>query len=296
MATDTTTLNTGASQAGINAAPAKNQYTQEFFLQNVFQNVADVENKQSQVAMFQYPHDIGRYYMSIDMSDYHRTDLLSIAVLNTTHLIKFPMPKQMNDSHGVTYEQKELNQAVGSVTSSAMDATVGNGVGTSGILNSFASAAGLAATTLSHLVEKFTGVPVEDALRAASGLAPNQFLTVLLKGPQYKKHSFSWTLSPRNAAESETLRQIIANLNEAMAPGFATQNFFSFPKVFELSFAPTPTMLYRFLPAVLETMNINYAPSGPSFYAGTDAPAAIELTLNFLELEFWLSGRGQYQV
>ena len=154
----------------------------------------------------------------------------------------------------------------------------------SAIFGGFASSLGAAANAL-------TGGNPTDAAYAAFGVAPNQFLTVMLKGPQYKKHEFSWKLSPRNEQESEAVRKIILTLNNAIAPG-VTGAYFTFPKVFEIKFNPNENVLYKFKPAVIESMSVNYAPSGaPAFYRRTNAPDSVELRLQFLELEFWLTGQ-----
>lgn len=289
-------INTGASTAVNTVATPKNEYTQEFFLANFKQDVTNIEDKHSEAGITQYPLDIGRYYMNMQVSDYTRKNLMSV-ILNPKQTIRLPLPKQMVDSHGVTYEQKELGMAAGGATSDFMGGIKGGDASITSMINSVGATVGAAAISVADAFGGRIGVPVQDIARAASGYAPNQFLTILLKGPQYKKHQFSWVFSPRNAAESERLRTIIATLNEYMSPGIAAMNrLFTFPKVFQLSFSPTPRMLYRFLPAVIENMTINYAPSGPSFYTGTDAPSAIELTIHFLELEFWLSGRNMFQV
>ena len=45
--------------------------------------------------------------------------------------------------------------------------------------------------------------------------------------------------------------------------------------------------LYKFKPCVVQTMSVNYAPNGPSFYRGTRAPTAVELSINLVEIELW---------
>jgi hypothetical protein len=126
--------------------------------------------------------------------------------------------------------------------------------------------------------------------QAALGVAPNQFLTVLLKGPAYKKHDFTWTLSPRNRAESENIRQIIYFLKGAMLVRRPTLGFFLPPKIFTPKFNKNDNYLYKFKPCVLENLSVNYSPSGaPAFYSQTGAPDAVELKLSFLEIEFWFS-------
>ena len=70
--------------------------------------------------------------------------------------------------------------------------------------------------------------------------------------------------------------------------------FFEFPKVFKLSFSPNENFLYAFKPAVMESISVNYTPSGsPNFYGKTGAPDGITLTMNFWELEYWLSEDAQ---
>jgi hypothetical protein len=126
---------------------------------------------------------------------------------------------------------------------------------------------------------------------------------VVLQGPQYKKHSFSWKLYPKSHQESIALQQIIKQLRDSMRTylsDVSASAFFNFPKVFQLSFKPDRSFLndgksdyneylFGFKPAVLESMNVNYTPSnGPSFYGLTGAPDGVVLTLNFWELEYWL--------
>jgi hypothetical protein len=43
---------------------------------------------------------------------------------------------------------------------------------------------------------------------ATLGIAPDQFLTLLMRGATYKRHRFTWTSSPNNFQKANTLRQI----------------------------------------------------------------------------------------
>jgi hypothetical protein len=284
-------LNSGASIATQDVTAVANKYTQDFFFNHLVQDLSQVESKHNTATSLQFPGDLGRYYMTLGASDYKRVDLFKTQ-LNQTGIIKLPLPLQMIDASGVSYEQKELGSGIGGVTNQGLNALRG---GSDSFLNSLGSIVG---SSLQSNIQSATGIPVADINQVLTGLAPNQFLTVLLKGPQYKKHQFVWKMSPRNKQESENLRKIIAYLNEAKAPGVvASGQFFTFPKIFQLSFAPNQHMLYRFLPAVIEHMVVNYAPSGsPAFYHGSEAPDSVELSLSFLELEFWLSGRGMYEL
>ena len=209
-----------------------------------------------------------------------------------------PIPKQLVDNDMTTYEQEELGTAGAAaqgVARQGMNAFSDPASFMRNVLAESAQGAGLLASSLGKGLagQALTGVASQ------LGIAPNQFLTVLLKGPAYKKHEFTWTLAPRNAAESEAIRQIIITLKRAMAVGKPTAlglGFFGAPAVFGLSFlkdtggssSNVNQYLYRFKPCVLENMSVNYTPSSaPAFYAGTGAPDAVELRLSFLEIEFW---------
>lgn len=284
-------LNTGASKAVGTATPVPSKYTQEFFMQYTAQDLSNIETDHNSIVSLAFPSDPAKYYMTLDVSDLKRKDLLSVN-FNPTGKIRLPLPLQMVDNHAVNYEQKELG-----VPGAGLNAVMGGMNGqVKSIDNMLASAAGVAGKIATSIAAQ--AIPAAELLQIATGIAPNQFLTVLLKGPQYKKHEFTWKLSPRNESESENVRKIISFLNEAMAPGIEGGGaFFTLPKIFEIKFFPNARMLYKFLPAVIENMTINYTPSGaPAFYHGTGAPDTIELRLSFLELEFWLSGRGMYEV
>ena len=141
------------------------------------------------------------------------------------------------------------------------------------------------------------------ALSAFYGYSPNQFLTILLKGPKYKRVQFAWTLSPNSDKESFVLKNIIRTMNNFMAPGLVLNGaLFKFPKVFQLSILPNSLYMYKFKPAILENFHINYVPAGvPAFNrrmqlggVGEDgflnAPVSVQISMQFMELEYWLEG------
>jgi hypothetical protein len=236
----------------------------------------------------QFPQDLPKEYIKLRLQDF--TFGLGFGGLTTGATgagttIFLPMPKQLVDTHSVGYKQ----EAIGSVTGELANAIAGGGQDTRGgsIVNALVSGA---AQAVGNIVKEGIGLDPVNAGLAKAGLAPNQFLTVMLTGPQYKKHELSWTLSPRNKKESELIRKIIEKFNNAMAPTLSGP-FFTHPKVVTPSFTNS-NVLYRFKPCVIETMSVNYAPSGaPSFYAKTAAPDSVEIRLSLLEIEFWLSGQ-----
>ena len=77
-----------------------------------------------------------------------------------------------------------------------------------------------AVTGAASQVAGAAGIPVDQVLQLG-GLAQNPFLTVLFKSPTFKRHSFSWKLSPNSADESNTLRDIIQTFRSNMLPALS---------------------------------------------------------------------------
>lgn len=239
------------------------------------------------VGSYQFPQDLPKEFMKLSLQTFSMSGFGMQPKLGGGSTICLPMPKQLVDSHSVGYKQ----EAIGSVTGNLMNAIPGMGGGDAAGDIGNAIVAG-ATNIASKFFSTAIGIDPVQAGLAKAGLAPNQFLTVMLTGPQYKKHDLSWTLSPRNKKESESIRKIIQVLNNSMAPSLSGA-FFTHPMVVTPSFTNS-NVLYRFKPSVIENMSVNYSPSGaPSFYAKTAAPDSVEIRLSLLEIEFWLSGQFQ---
>lgn len=290
------TLSGGGSTAVTGLAPPTPRVTAADLYPLRMQNLSDIEGK-STIGSYQFPADRGKYYMTLGFHKYERSmsDLMSIAKLDITDTITLPIPQQMVDTHNVNYAQEELGAVAGAATETVGNvgsALTGPGSVMTNLSQGTANMIAAGGNQFLQGLDAFFGSNISGIAKALTGLAPNQFLTVLLKGPQYKRHSFSWKMSPRNEIESESIRAIINLLNNSMAPGKSPLGgFFTFPKVVTISFMPNSNVLYRFKPCVIENLTVNYAPSGaPAFYRKTEAPDSIELKLDFMELEFWLSG------
>jgi hypothetical protein len=159
-----------------------------------------------------------------------------------------------------------MAETISNIANAAKGAALGSIVGAPKAL---ASAAGI-------------GGLVDQALQL-TGLAQNPFLTVLFKQPEFKRHQFSWKLSPNNYRESNTLRDIISTIKSNMLPAMAPSAGGT------LLTYPIEEYLYKFKPCVIESMSVNYAPAGlPSFFKRTSAPTEVTLSLSLLEIEYWL--------
>lgn len=163
-------------------------------------------------------------------------------------------------------------------------------------LSSLLGNAGQVAGALTLGGAETTGVGQAAISGAAAfgGMAVNQFQTILLNGPTYKRYSLVFNLAPRNQQESQNIRDIIIQLRRSAAPALGNLNlFWDFPDILQCVYVPqgdaVDTFMYRFKPAVLESVSAHYAPNGEvaAFY-NSQAPESVQLTLSFLEIEYWI--------
>lgn len=249
-----------------------------------------------------YPSDVPKYYFNILVSEYSRAGFLQLGKLNPIANYVLPLPMPLIDAHHIAYEETPI----GAVTANALKF---NGA----VLDTFRNILNMDSASVmktvkaardnvlgagAGIVERLDPTGVFDAAKAFGGFSPNQFFTILLKGPKYKTFEFSWRVSPKTPEESKTLEKMLRELNNHIAPGLSEGgSFFKFPKVFQLAFAPNPQYMFRFKPAVCESLVVNRSPSGqPAFYTksdktdGLNAPEGYDFALRFLELELWLQG------
>jgi hypothetical protein len=274
-------------------------------------------NLTTAVASLRLPADTPKYYTTISLSDYSRLGLNEIRRTNITTNFVLPLPLKITDNNSVNYNDKfELGQIEGFLLGATQQKTIGEAgsqIFSREGLN--VAVAGLSSELLALLssaaaLAGFDGVvPYINSVRnvitdigaVTTGYSPNQFLTVLLEGPIYKRFELSFAISPNAGDESETLRKIKNILNNAMAPKMtASGGFFEFPKIFQVGYSNNSKYLCKYKPSVLINFSIDYAPEQqPAFYKESpetdnlNAPETVFINLTFMELEFWL--RGDYK-
>jgi hypothetical protein len=243
----------------------------------------------------QFPHDAPKYWMGITLSEYAWSMGNGGGVINTGNVlgaIRLPIPTQLEDVQRVEYDQTfKFGPLWGGLTSAAVGLAGGDA-------SAWDTAQRVGETAGAAVMDGARQVPglgtAAGGAQAYTGLAPNQFFTVLLKGPQFKTYSLDFVLQPRTPAESATIRDIIQVLRWAAAPDLTAGGaLWKFPTVVVPTFVPqgngNETYMYRFKPAVMTDVGAAYNPFGPpSFYRGTGAPESVRLTIHFLELEYWL--------
>lgn len=311
MAITPVNIRTGASIAA--ASPTQNNpatITRANIVGNArAQSLVNVESPAGATNRFVFPSNLGPHYMNIGISTSSRTSSMSIFgglkndIQNTETSIALPLPENIRDITQIAYSEGPVLGGANALQAAtgAISGGIAGGVGTR-LIGRPGAGGGLQGAV--GALRGATGglfVPALNEIISRTGLTPNQMLTVLLQGPTYKTHSFTWKLYPRDARESATIKNIVNELKIKSRPGTALgRQFFTFPRLFNLSFTingkehfnenDPVNYLFAFKPAVLEGITVNYTPSGqPALYKGTGAPDGVELTLNFKEVEYWLN-------
>jgi hypothetical protein len=254
-------------------------------------------NPNSQSAVHRFPQDTPPYYFSLAINDYNRSSWREVGKLNERARVILPLPIQMIDNHNVKYAAEEIGIA-GAIGFDAVNASQNSQNMMENLAAGLGKAAGNAVLNSLGKAGGQLGKGINGVL-AASGISVNDFMTIMLKGPDYKRRDFQWKFSPKSADETYALRRIIQLLNNSMAPSLAGLGsaFFAWPKIFQPEFVYNgiekllSLNTFRMKPSVLTDFSVNYTPNGNfSPFASTKAPTSVEVRMSFWELEFWLAG------
>lgn len=243
-----------------------------------------------------------QHHIRFVFSEYRNARTSSGQLQLTGDCIDLPIPNNLADTQSVVYTEEAMGVIAGlGVTAAAsMD-------------NPFAKFGAGAAGAIGSSIP---GIPPADSKLVrygaqSVGYAINPFMQVMLQNPAFKQFEFTWKLSPRNARETEILRNIIRMFRYNMLPGTLGSQFnlsgwiggqlnnyaqgaanaiLSYPNVTHAQLFPDDKYLFNFKPMVIETMSVNFTPSGtPSFFRDVNgAPVEVVLTIRLKEIEIWL--------
>jgi len=210
-----------------------------------------------------------------------------------------PMPSNVSTDYNPEYTSKELGPMAGPALKPFDRAIYGNNELSQGALNGgtlaglfTSTAAGAGLQGLQKAVGAAGGGDAFDALlKVSAGLAVNPHKILLFTGVNFRDHSFSWKLSPKNRYESDVINSIIQFFTFHSHPEYVSGGlFFKYPEFFKIKFH-YPQYLFEIRPSVCTDIRVNYHGQGYPAYirnadgSGIPAPAEIELTLSFKETE-----------
>jgi hypothetical protein len=217
-----------------------------------------------------FPNDLvqsnRRFYTQINLVDYNAGMLGGgwSSSMSSGGTIRLPIPRRLNDNEFNMWQEWSLTQEAWHLVKGISAARGGSGI--------------------------VAGIADFDAksVSTITGLSINPFMFMMYKRPTFKEHTFSWTLAPNNAQESETIKKIVNALKKAALPtpvGFAGA-LMKYPKLAMVRFMPD-TYLYKLKPCAIVSVQVDYNGSGiPSFFKD-GAPTVVNLSVQLKEIELW---------
>lgn len=232
----------------------------------------------------QFPSQIGKYYMSMSFAEYKRLSPEVSATLDFKQAFVLPIPRELKESFNVNVDEKTQGMAGGIAN------IVNTAFGTGRKIGDVAAdqIGALAYSAAVQAVGEYG-----EILGQFAGATPNPHVQAIFSGIPLRVHKFDWTFSPRNAQESLTLREMIMALKAYSLPSYSRLGTaaLQYPLLCQIQLHPWADQagneLINFSPALLRSVDINYAPQGmPSFFAGPgNLPTMVSFSLEFIETQ-----------
>lgn len=267
----------------------------------------------------------GDYYMSLSLGPYERPQPFGGVEWKIQKKIILPLPAELRDDTGVTYTNVNLKSVGDVINNDLASGALAAGLRFSGDLIS--SGAGALTSSLAGAIPKsssmgnlaaaaltgagaalFPAEQITSAIQQATGLAPNPNPSVAFEGPMLRDFSFSWTFFPRTRADSDRIQNIVTLLKRYALPENAVSDsgaVLKYPWLALLNFYPwdnggvgnygwSRNSILKYKKCFMNSVNVNYNPSNvPAFFKGENGrpglPVAIQLTIGFKEVEYFLS-------
>jgi hypothetical protein len=142
---------------------------------------------------------------------------------------------------------------------------------------------------LKSLITGSGGATSTNALLAEERLTINPKKEVMFTGFGFRQFSFRYSFAPKSAEESKMVEQIIQTFRFYSLPEISPAKFFyMMPSEFEISFMlgqRNNPHVPRIATSVLQRVSVNYSPRSVWATLPNGSPLAMDMTLDFLELE-----------
>ena len=225
--------------------------------------------------------------------------------------VTLPIPSGISDQSSVEWGSNSMtaiDAAKAKVATEALNtalATKGNagatakavGDGVSSFIQTVkANDAAAGAALANSFAAAAAGVDGQSLLSRTTGQVLNPNMELLFKGPTLRPFQFTFTLAPRDEDEALNVISIIRFFKQGMAPIRSKSNLFlKSPHTFQLRYLHRGEKedggtglhfkLNAFKECALQTVGVNYTPTGNYATYQDGTMVAYELTLGFSELE-----------
>ena len=276
------------------------------------------------LSSFLFPNDLDEdHYMLFKVMETRRLRKEDESNKKILRTIALPIPGNLQVSYAADYENASLGILGGLAGGQLRNKDVASGLGSAlnDVMNFGADvvsdakegkisdgAAGLAAAGVGTAVAvKFagavaTGILGGDVLGGtvkgvskSAGISMNPHMAVIFQGVGFKEHAFNFKFIARNEYESRQIQAICKIFRYHMLPSYAHNYLaFNYPDEFEIEFSKTVAPhLYQIGRCVLKSFNVSYNGQGvPQFFANTQAPIEVDISLGFQEVHIETRGKG----
>jgi hypothetical protein len=231
---------------------------------------------------------------------------------NATDTIFLPLPSNISDTFQVRvqrFEQDSTGDIVSNLISDVNidDLSLGSLTGSiaSGAFktipgirgNNFDDIAGNLSKDLAFLARKGIDRAFPNQGRnidAGTGTFVNPKAALSFEGVEMKNHTFDWTLAPKNAQESQNLRDISDTIKRNMLPQYVNTSLiqramFKYPAMVDIFFVGIdPGYYFYFKTSMVRSFNSNFTTNGNAVLKG-GRPAVVQMSIDLLETDIHTS-------
>ena len=270
-------------------------------------------NANSVVGRYVYPDGQSAHNIVLVFRDYSYNPTAGVVGQrvnrNTSASVVLPIPSNLQDTYSVQINPFELG-SMGAVAADAMNgqarniasdaaSIAGNAYGGAAEAPGAGQAAGSLLSDL-RTAGTFVGRNALDdlgigglagAIDVATGTAVNPHVTLRFEGVNLKSHTFNWQMSPRNAREAETLKNLINYIRGRMLPEYdgaggnsaISRGLLKYPSLVDVFFTGIDqNYFYYFKPCMIQNFTTDYTPNGIALNRG-GKPSFINLSLQLTE-------------
>jgi hypothetical protein len=239
----------------------------------------------------------GQHYMLID--SYESTNAVTTAEGQKLSSVGLYIPAgSLTTSYTGNYEGKE-----GAATAARMGGSFGGSPSDERSVT--AKISDFASSLSSTLGSKVAAAADSTGFISAQGLTPNNHMALVYKGPNtFRQHTFAFKFFPKNSAESETVKKIIAEFRFGTLPrmnsgGLIKDSFFKSPRHHKIRFCrggsgadgagSSNGYLFEIGMSVITNMAVNYDPQSVVSFHKDGQPVEIDMSLTFQEIELQIN-------
>jgi hypothetical protein len=214
--------------------------------------------------------------------------------VRSEYSITLPMPKSLSFQIGARWGNEDLGAAaMGIDQATDYSKLMQNGNGAE-----LAKQMGL--NTIGSIAGKLAGGAIKgrELVELGTATVANNYAETMFKAVNNRSFTWNWTLTPRNAKESQAIDNLLRLFRFHMLPEFKENvgngnAFLLYPSSFDIVFwqdgAPNP-YIPRVATCALTQMDTNYTPTNGYIRMVDGAPQSYSLSLSFMEMSILHKG------